>query len=159
MFFARSSLRKERNALQQVKNDILADLERLLNNREVGTVAVIIIIFLMSFEREVKNISICVFSWILKILILAICGNLYYSRPKPTLLTQHIHRECVFCLVPQFVLLELHQRFGRNSKKRWLYRQTDLFLSHVQHPSASAVNFEDKNPARVHEHTKNKNVL
>uniref|UniRef100_A0A3Q2DBS9 Progesterone immunomodulatory binding factor 1 n=1 Tax=Cyprinodon variegatus TaxID=28743 RepID=A0A3Q2DBS9_CYPVA len=30
-----SSLRKERNALQQVKNDMAADLERLLNNREV----------------------------------------------------------------------------------------------------------------------------
>ncbi|KAM4599025.1 progesterone-induced-blocking factor 1 [Fundulus diaphanus] len=29
-----SSLRKERNALQQVKNDMAADLERLLNNRE-----------------------------------------------------------------------------------------------------------------------------
>ncbi|XP_014888549.1 progesterone-induced-blocking factor 1 isoform X2 [Poecilia latipinna] len=29
-----SSLRKERNALQQVKNDMAADLERLLNNKE-----------------------------------------------------------------------------------------------------------------------------
>lgn len=30
-----SSLRKERTALQQVKNNMAADLERLLNHREV----------------------------------------------------------------------------------------------------------------------------
>ncbi|XP_008427496.1 progesterone-induced-blocking factor 1 isoform X3 [Poecilia reticulata] len=32
-----SSLRKERNALQQVKNDMSADLERLLNNKELDS--------------------------------------------------------------------------------------------------------------------------
>ncbi|XP_016523465.1 progesterone-induced-blocking factor 1 isoform X3 [Poecilia formosa] len=32
-----SSLRKERNALQQVKNDMAADLERLLNNKELDS--------------------------------------------------------------------------------------------------------------------------
>uniref|UniRef100_A0A3B3TYF0 Progesterone immunomodulatory binding factor 1 n=1 Tax=Poecilia latipinna TaxID=48699 RepID=A0A3B3TYF0_9TELE len=57
-----SSLRKERNALQQVKNDMAADLERLLNNKEVGTVPMIIVIFLMSFEREVKSNFYFVFS-------------------------------------------------------------------------------------------------
>ncbi|MEQ2244649.1 Progesterone-induced-blocking factor 1 [Ilyodon furcidens] len=40
-----SSLRKERNALQQVKNDMAADLERLLSNREVDTVVMIMLAF------------------------------------------------------------------------------------------------------------------
>uniref|UniRef100_A0A3Q2Q1E8 Progesterone immunomodulatory binding factor 1 n=1 Tax=Fundulus heteroclitus TaxID=8078 RepID=A0A3Q2Q1E8_FUNHE len=40
-----SSLRKERNALQQVKNDMAADLERLLNNREVDPAVMIMLTF------------------------------------------------------------------------------------------------------------------
>ncbi|XP_035982421.1 progesterone-induced-blocking factor 1 [Fundulus heteroclitus] len=47
-----SSLRKERNALQQVKNDMAADLERLLNNREELAVIKQTLISLRSRQGE-----------------------------------------------------------------------------------------------------------
>ncbi|XP_014888548.1 progesterone-induced-blocking factor 1 isoform X1 [Poecilia latipinna] len=118
-----SSLRKERNALQQVKNDMAADLERLLNNKELDSGNTHPYHFWENFATQGQSL---------------LC----------------YHSECVFLFDSRFVLLKIHQKFGRNSKVRWLYTQTDSYLSHIQQPSASAVNFEDKDPVSVHEHIK-----
>uniref|UniRef100_A0A1A8KE47 Progesterone immunomodulatory binding factor 1 n=1 Tax=Nothobranchius kuhntae TaxID=321403 RepID=A0A1A8KE47_NOTKU len=50
-----SSLRKERNALQQVKNDMAADLERLLNNREELAVMKQVLIGMRSGQSDALN--------------------------------------------------------------------------------------------------------
>lgn len=50
-----SSLRKERSALEQVKNNMAADLERLLNHREELAVMKQVLISMQSSQEEVLN--------------------------------------------------------------------------------------------------------
>uniref|UniRef100_A0A667X5K4 Progesterone immunomodulatory binding factor 1 n=1 Tax=Myripristis murdjan TaxID=586833 RepID=A0A667X5K4_9TELE len=50
-----SSLRKERNALQQVKNNMAADLERLLNHREVPMTMMMCMFCYLSPQSKIKE--------------------------------------------------------------------------------------------------------
>lgn len=52
LFSSFSSLRKERTMLQQVKNNMAADLERLLNHREELAVMKQVLISLQSGQNE-----------------------------------------------------------------------------------------------------------